>query len=109
MLFFLERGGDGGGGRLGRKCVCGDDSVDTSDGNDRSFATEAQSSEWRSHDKLYTVSGLLDEGKSLDGREKSLDGKGQSSLRFHRLVCAVNRSGRISNPTFSRFLLAGGR
>ena len=47
MLVFLERGGDGGGGRLGRKCVCGDDSVDASDGNDRSFATEAQSSEWR--------------------------------------------------------------
>ena len=45
MLDFLERGGDGGGGRLGRKCVCGDDSVDASDGNDRSFATEAQSSE----------------------------------------------------------------
>ena len=32
MLVFLERGGDGGGGRLGRKCVCGDDSVDASDG-----------------------------------------------------------------------------
>lgn len=63
MLVFLERGGDGGGGRLGRKCVCGDDSVDASDGNDRSFATEAQSSEWRSHDKLYTVFGLLDEEK----------------------------------------------
>lgn len=61
MLVFLERGGDGGGGRLGRKCVCGDDSVYASDGNDRSFATEAQSSEWRSHDKLYTVSGLWDE------------------------------------------------
>ena len=45
MLVFLERGGDGGGGWLVRKCVCGDDSVDTSDGNDRSFATEAQSSE----------------------------------------------------------------
>ena len=61
MLVFLERGGDGGGGWLGRRCVCGNDSVDASDGNDRSFATEAQSSEWRSHDKLYTVSGLLDE------------------------------------------------
>ena len=45
MLVFLERGGDGGGGWLGRKCICGDDSVDDSDGNDRSFATEAQSSE----------------------------------------------------------------
>ena len=45
MLDFLERGGDDGGGRLGRKCVCGDDSVDASYGNDRSFATEAQSSE----------------------------------------------------------------
>ena len=32
MLVFLERGGDGGGGWLGRKCVCGDDSVDASDG-----------------------------------------------------------------------------
>lgn len=63
MLVFLERGGDGGGGRLGRKCVCGDDSVDASDGNDRSFATEAQSSEWRSHDKLHTLTGLLDEEK----------------------------------------------
>ena len=41
--------------------------------------------------------------KSLDGREKSLDGKVQSSLRFHRWVCAVNRFRRISNPTFSRF------
>ena len=61
MLVFLERGGDCGGGRLGRKCVCGDDSVDASDGNDRSFATEAQSSEWRSHDKLHTLTGLLDE------------------------------------------------
>ena len=61
MLVFLERGGDGGGGRLGRKCVRCDDSVDASDGNDRSFATEAQSSEWRSHDKLYTVSGFLEE------------------------------------------------
>ena len=63
MLDFLERGGDGGGGWLGRRCVCGDDSVDASDGNDRSFATEAQSSEWRSHDKLHTLTGLLDEEK----------------------------------------------
>ena len=63
LLLFHECGGDGGGGRLGRKCVCGDDSVDASDGNDRSFATEAQSSEWRSHDKLYTLTGLLDEDK----------------------------------------------
>ena len=61
MLVFLERGGDGGGGRLGRKCVCGDDSVDASDGNDRSFATEAQSSECRSHDKLYTLTGFWEE------------------------------------------------
>ena len=61
MLVFLERGGSIGSGWLVRKCVCGDDSVDASDGNDRSFATEAQSSEWCSHDKLYTVSGLLDE------------------------------------------------
>ena len=61
LLPFHERGGDGGGGWLGRKCVCGDDSVDASDGNDRSFATEAQSLESCSHDKLYTVSGLLDE------------------------------------------------
>ena len=61
MLDFLERGGDDGGGRLGRKCVCGDDSVDASDGNDRSFATEAQSSEWRSHDKLYTLTGFWEE------------------------------------------------
>ena len=58
---FHERGGDGGGGWLGRKCVRCDDSVDASDGNDRSFATEAQSSEWRSHDKLHTLTGLLDE------------------------------------------------
>ena len=61
MLVFLERGGSIGCGWLVRKCVRGNDSVDASDGNDRSFATEAQSSEWRSHDKLYTVSGLLDE------------------------------------------------
>ena len=61
MLVFLERGGDGGGGRLGRKCVCGDDSVDASDGNDRSFATKAQSSKSCSHDKLYTLTGLWDE------------------------------------------------
>ena len=61
MLVFLERGGDGGGGRLVRKCVRGDDSVDASDGNDRSFATEAQSSEWRSHDKLYTLTGFWEE------------------------------------------------
>ena len=108
MLVFLERGGDGGGGRLGRKCVCGDDSVDASDGNDRSFATEAQSSEWRSHDKLHTLTGLLDEEKSLDGREKSIDGKVQSSLRFHRWVCAVNRFSRISNPTFSHFYSRAG-
>lgn len=47
MLVFLERGGSIGSGWLVRKCVCGDDSVDASDGNDRSFATEAQSSEWR--------------------------------------------------------------
>ena len=63
ILVFLERGGSIGSGWLVRKCVCGDDSVDTSDGNDRSFATEAQSSEWRSHDKLYTLTGLLDEEK----------------------------------------------
>ena len=61
MLDFLERGGDGGGGWLGRKCVRCDDSVDASDGNDRSFATEAQSSEWRSHDKLYTLTGFWEE------------------------------------------------
>ena len=70
MLDFLERGGDGGGGRLGRKCVCGDDSVDASDGNDRSFATEAQSSEWRSHDKLHTLTGLLDEEKVFGWERK---------------------------------------
>ena len=45
MLVFLERGGSIGSGWLVRKCVCGDDSVDASDGNDRSFATEAQSLE----------------------------------------------------------------
>ena len=61
MLDFHERGGDGSGGRLGRKCVCGDDSVDASDGNDRSFATKAQSSKSCSHDKLYTLTGLWDE------------------------------------------------
>ena len=61
MLVFLERGGDGGGGWLGRKCICGDDSVDASDGNDRSFATKAQSSKSCSHDKLYTLTGLWDE------------------------------------------------
>ena len=61
MLVFLERGGEGGGGWLGRKCVRCDDSVDASDGNDRSFATEAQSSEWRSHDKLYTLTGFWEE------------------------------------------------
>lgn len=103
MLVFLERGGDGGGGRLGRKCVRCDDSVDASDGNDRSFATEAQSLESCSHDKLYTVSGFLEEEEVLNGRLRFLDGKVQSSLRFHRWVCTVNRSGRISNPTFSRF------
>ena len=70
MLVFLERGGDGGGGRLGRKCVCGDDSVDASDGNDRSFATEAQASEWRSRDKLHTVIGLLDEEKVFGWESK---------------------------------------
>ena len=70
MLVFLERGGDGGGGRLGRKCVCGDDSVYASDGNDRSFATEAQSSEWRSHDKLHTLTGLLDEEKVFGWERK---------------------------------------
>ena len=70
LLLFLERGGDGGGGRLGRKCVCGDDSVDASDGNDRSFATEAQSLESCSHDKLYTVSGLLDEEKVFGWERK---------------------------------------
>ena len=61
LLLFHECGGDGGGGWLGRRCVCGDDSVDASDGNDRSFATEAQSLESCSHDKLYTVSGFLEE------------------------------------------------
>ena len=70
MLDFLERGGDGGGGWLGRRCVCGDDSVDASDGNDRSFATEAQSSEWRSHDKLHTLTGLLDEEKVFGWERK---------------------------------------
>ena len=63
LLPFHERGGDGGGGRLGRKCVRCDDSVDASDGNDRSFATEAQSSEWCSHDKLYTLTGFWEEEK----------------------------------------------
>ena len=63
MLVFLERGGSIGSGWLVRKCVCGDDSVDTSDGNDRSFATEAQSSEWCSHDKLYTLTGFWEEEK----------------------------------------------
>ena len=61
LLFFYERGRDGGGGWLGRKCVRCDDSVDASDGNDRSFATEAQVSEWRSHDKLYTLTGFWEE------------------------------------------------
>ena len=70
MLVFLERGGDGGGGWLGRKCVCGDDSVDASDGNDRSFATEAQSSEWRSHDKLYTLTGFWEEEKVFGWESK---------------------------------------
>lgn len=70
MLVFLERGGDGGGGRLGRKCVCGDDSVDASDGNDRSFATEAQSSEWRSHDKLYTLNGFWEEEEVFGWKRK---------------------------------------
>ena len=70
MLVFLERGGDGGGGRLGRKCVCSDDSVDASDGNDRSFATEAQSSEWRSHDKLYTLTGLLEDEEVFGWKRK---------------------------------------
>ena len=70
LLPFHERGGDGGGGWLGRKCVCGDDSVDASDGNDRSFATEAQSSESCSHDKLYTVSGLLDEEEVFGWKRK---------------------------------------
>ena len=70
MLVFLERGGDGGGGWLGRGCVCGDDSVDTSDGNDRSFATEAESSEQRSHDKLYTLAGFWDEEKVFGWERK---------------------------------------
>ena len=70
MLVFLERGGSIGSGWLVRKCVCGDDSVDTSDGNDRSFATEAQSSEWRSHDKLRTLTGLLDEEKVVGWESK---------------------------------------
>ena len=61
LLLFHERGGSIGSRWLVRKCVCGDDSVDASDGNDRSFATEAQSSEWRSHDKLYTLTGLLED------------------------------------------------
>ena len=76
MLDFLERGGDGGGGWLGRKCICGDDSVDASDGNDRSFATEAQSSEWRSHDKLHTLTGLLDEEKVLGLERKVFRSEG---------------------------------
>ena len=70
MLVFLERGGDGGGGRLGRKCVCGDDSVDAPDGNDWSFATEAQSSECRSHDKLYTLTGFLEEEEVFEWETK---------------------------------------
>lgn len=70
MLPFHERGGDGGGGWLGRKCVCGDDSVDASDGNDRSFATEAQSLESCSHDKLYTVSGFLEEEEVFEWERK---------------------------------------
>lgn len=70
MLVFLERGGDGGGGRLGRKCVRCDDSVDAPDGNDWSFATEAQSSEWCLHDKLYTVSGFLEEEEVFEWETK---------------------------------------
>lgn len=70
MLFFLERRGSIGSGWLVRKCVCGDDSVDASDGNDRSFATEAQSLESCSHDKLYTVSGLLDEEEVFGWKRK---------------------------------------
>lgn len=70
MLVFLERGGDGGGGRLGRKCVRCDDSVDASDWNDRSFATEAQSSKSCSHDKLHTLTGLLDEEKVFGWERK---------------------------------------
>ena len=70
MLVFLERGGSIGSGWLGRKCICGDDSVDASDGNDRSFATEAQSSEWRSHDKLYTLTGFWEEEKVVGCESK---------------------------------------
>ena len=70
MLVFLERGGSIGSGWLVRKCVCGDDSVDTSDGNDRSFATEAQSSEWRSHDKLRTLTGFWEEEKVVGWERK---------------------------------------
>ena len=70
MLVFLERGGDGGGGRLVRKCVRGDDSVDASDGNDRSFATEAQSSKSCSHDKFYTLTGFLEEEEVFEWETK---------------------------------------
>ena len=70
LLLFHERGGSIGSGWLVRKCVCGDDSVYASDGNDRSFATEAQSSEWRSHDKLHTLTGLLDEEKVFGWERK---------------------------------------
>ena len=70
MLVFLERGGDGGGGRLVRKCVRGDDSVDASDGNDRSFATKAQSSKSCSHDKLYTLTGFWEEEEVLGWERK---------------------------------------
>ena len=76
MLVFLERGGSIGSGWLVRKCVCGDDSVDASDGNDRSFATEAQSSEWRSHDKLHTLTGLLDEEKVFGCERKVFSWEG---------------------------------
>ena len=90
MLVFLERGGDGGGGRLGRKCVRCDDSVDTSDGNDRAFATEAQSLESCSHDKLYTVSGLLDEEEVFGWKRKVFRWEGPLIIQISSLgLCSV--------------------
>ena len=85
MLVFLERGGSIGSGWLVRKCVCGDDSVDASDWNDRSFATEAQSSEWRSHDKLHTLTGLLDEEKVFGWERKVYRWEGSNITQISSL------------------------